>query len=152
MRKILVAAMTAALLAVAAPAFAGPGGTSEDSTNNVDCNSTPATQRVQVPGSGIFISADGNQTAPQNGGSLVVCNESATNNGAPSPIQGRVIASGGTSGGYVAADGDKDNAEQAKGWARLNIGTSPGVVCGGPADAGTSTDATTNGGNQAACG
>lgn len=154
MRKILVAAMTAGLLAVAAPAFAGPGGTSETS-NNVDCNSSAATQRQQVPGSGIFISADGNQAAPQNGGSLVVCNESATNNGAPAPIQGRIIASGGTGGGYIAADGDANNPPEAQGWARLNISSNPsaaGPRCGGPADPGTSTDSTTNNGSQAACG
>lgn len=144
MRKILVAAMTAGLLAVAAPAFAGPGGTSENSSNQVNCNSGTATgQQQRVPGSGIWVKADGSQSSPQSGGALVVCNDAPTNNGVPVPIQGRVIASGGTSGGYVAADGDADNPTEAEGWARIDLGTSPAVRCGGAEGGGTNAETPT---------
>ncbi|MGQ0431098.1 MAG: hypothetical protein ACT452_01675 [Microthrixaceae bacterium] len=158
MRKILVAAMTAGLLAVAAPAFAGPGGTSEGTTQNgkgtneVDCTDGNATgQQANVPGSGIWVKADG--TPGGTSGALVLCNDGTTANGAPTPIQGRIIASGGASqgGGYIAADGDNSNETQAEGWTRVNIGASPSVRCGGPADANTSNDSTTNSGSQAAC-
>lgn len=155
MRKILAASMVAALLAVAGPAFADVAGTGEGGTgagdNNVNCDKSSTAQRQNVAG-GIFIAAEGNQAAPQNGGAIVLCNEGNTANGAPTPVQGRVIVKGGTGGGYVAADGDKDNDPNAQGWARLNIGTTPGVNCGGPADAGTNNNAETNGGTQAACG
>lgn len=143
MRKLLIAATAVGLMAIAAPAFAGVGGTSEDSNNNVSCGvgtvANPATS-VQV-----------NTSGDQNGGAVVLCNDDTPDG--PSPIQGRVIASGSTSGGgYVTADGDKDNDPAAQGWVRVNVGTSPSVKCGGPADSGTSTNSETNNGTQAACG
>ena len=120
MRKLIIAAMTAGLFAVASPAFAGPGGTSETTGNNLSCGvgtvAPPAGTNLQV-----------NSEGGPEGGALVICND-----GAPVPIQGRVIASGSTSGGgYVAADGDKDNPEQARGWARVDVSASgPVVRCG----------------------
>ena len=141
MRKIIVAAATAGLLAVAGPAFAGPHGTSdsENSSNNVSCggNATAGpVENIQV-----------NTAGGPEGGAVVICNDSDT-----APIQGRVIASGSTTGGgWVAADGDKDNPDQGKGWARVDFGTAaPKVRCGGP-EGGWNSE-TPNLGNQAYCG
>lgn len=152
MRKLLIAAVAAGLLAVVAPAFADVAGTGEGTDNNVNCDNSATAQRQNVPQTGIWVAANGSQTAPQNGGALVLCNEGG--GPAPSPIQGRIIASGNTSGGYVAADGDRDNAAQAQGWARADVSAAgPKVRCGGPADAGSGTNAETpNGGSQAYCG
>lgn len=154
MRKLLVAAMTAGLLAVGGSAMADVAGTGEgtsDNQANCDKSNNSSITRANVPGSGIWVSGQGSQTAPQNGGALVVCNESATNNGAPAPIQGRVILSGGTGGGYVAADGDANNAPEAQGWARADIGSSPQIRCGGPGGGGFNAE-NPNNGSQANCG
>jgi len=136
MRRLLIAATAAVLMAVAAPALAaeGPAGTSEGSQdpetgtwtedNQVSCGTADADD-VDT-GTGIQVKTAGDQSAPQDGGALVVCNDGTT-----APVQGRVIAAGGTEGGYVAADGDADNSsEQAQGWARADIGSSPAVGCG----------------------
>jgi hypothetical protein len=42
------------------------------------------------------------------------------------PVQGRIIATS-EDGGYLAADGDADNAPEAQGWIRIDGG---GVHCG----------------------
>ena len=125
MRKLIIAGLTAGVMTLAAPAFAGtgPGGTSEgqnpdgSETNQLDCG----TQGRDVNG----ISVIGLDGAPSGAsGSLVVCNDDADY-----PIQGRVIASGdaATQEGYVTADGDADNAEQGQGYARVSGG---GAECG----------------------
>jgi len=144
MRKLIIAATTAALLSVAGPAFAGPGGTSEDSANNLSCGVGTV---APPPGTNVQVNTEG---GPE-GGAAVICND-----GAPAPIQGRVIASGSTSGGgYIAVDGDKDNPEQARGWARVDVDTTPtdNVRCGGPTDAGSGTNAESpSGGKREYCG
>lgn len=139
MRKLIIAAMTAGLLAVAAPAFADVGGTSENSNNQVDCNdSTPgATGFSQPISGGTYIGADGAPDASALSGALVICNESGA-----VPIQGRVIIKGGganPTGTYIAADGDADNPQtQADGYAKVKVGTDAGAVCG-PGDSTSST-------------
>lgn len=134
MRKLTIAASVALLMGLAAPAFAGesPAGTSEgqdnvgtteepvyQNNNQVDCGS--ADDAIVDTGQGITVKAAGGA----DGGAAVVCNE-----GDAAPVQGRVIAAGDTSGGWVAADGDQDNDQQAQGYARANIGASPGTHCG----------------------
>lgn len=143
MRKMIIAAVAAGLMTVAAPAFADntPAGTSEgheEPVYDADGNQTGTTHvednqiscggaedKTIDTGTGISVNAAGD---PAEGGALVVCNEG----GNEAPVQGRVIASGGTSGGSVAADGDADNeAEQAQGWARVNVdGDGPAIGCG----------------------
>ena len=157
MRKLLVAAMTAGLLAVGGSAMADVAGTGEGTSTNpnnnqVDCDRSSTAQRAKVPGSGITVAANGNQSAPQNGGAIVVCNDAATNNGAPAPIQGRIILSGGTGGGYVAADGDANNPPEAQGWARADIGSSPQIRCGGAEGGGYNAENPGAGASQANCG
>lgn len=150
MRKILVAAMTAGLLALAAPAFADVGGTSEGTNNQVDCGN--GSEGTDVGNTGLTIG--GVKLAPQTpgtAGALVVCND-----GFQVPIQGRVILSGdaGTKSGYVAADGDVSNADQAEGWARVDLSPgAPVIRCGGPTDPGSGTNAENpSGGSLAYCG
>jgi hypothetical protein len=157
MRKMLMAAAAAGLLALGAPAFGqnSPAGTSEgqdvtDPTsgqtshvedNQVDCGDgasalVDTTQGIQVRGEG----------GPE-GGAVVVCNEG----GNDAPVQGRVIAAGGTSGGWVAIDGDADNQpEQAQGWARVDVGAAPGITCGDVASG--QTDSADSTGAQENCG
>ena len=152
MRKMLMAAAAAGLLALGAPAFAGEGpagtsegqdniGTSEEpvyqENNQVDCGDGALAETpngVQVKGEG----------GPE-GGAIVVCND-----GDGAPVQGRVIGSGGPSGGYVAIDGDADNAEQGQGWARVDLGTAPGITCGSVEN--HETDSVNSPGHQDNCG
>lgn len=126
MRRLMIAATAAALLlALAGPAQAdeGPAGTSEED-NQLTCGSADADD-VDL-GNGIMVKTEGDQAAPQEGGALVVCND-----GEDLPIQGRVIAEGGTEGGYLAADGDADNpSEESQGYARIDVGSEPQVRCG----------------------
>lgn len=158
MRKMLMAAAAAGLLALGAPAFGqnSPAGTSEGQDvpvydesgaqtgtehvedNQVDCGDgadalVDTTQGIQVRGE-----------QEGSGGALVVCNEG----GNDAPVQGRVIAAGGTEGGWVAIDGDEDNAEQGQGWARVDVGAEPSVTCGdveaGETDSADSTGAQEN--------
>ena len=144
MRKIIVAAATAGLLAVAGPAFAGPQGTadSENSSNNVSCG---AGSPGSVAGTNVAVNTAG---GPE-GGAVVICND-----GAPAPIEGRVIASGSTTGGgWVAADGDKDNpGTEADGWARVDFGSGGVKVRCGGAEGGGWNSESPGGGNQAYCG
>ncbi len=114
MRKTLAAGFVAGLMAIAAPALAATppseGTTNNTPNNNVSCN-----------GNVVYGLPDGSST-PSSSGTLMICNDGTT---APPPaIQGRIILSGSaTSGGYIAADGDRDNPGQAAGYARLSAGT-----------------------------
>lgn len=133
MRKVLLLALTvvAGMLLLAGPSRADTAGTSEETTTT-DANGNPVTtynNEVECgegvagdPTGGVaVIAADG---GPE-GGALVVCSDDNQ------LADGRVIASGGTSGGYIAADGDKSNPnEQSQGWARVNVSSSPTVQCG----------------------
>jgi hypothetical protein len=132
LRKALLGLLGVGMLvtAGAGPAFAAVAGTSEGTdpvtgagTNQVDCGGP---SNNLVPGAPVTIA--GEQTGT--GGALVVCNDSAS-----LPIQGRVILTGDTSGGYIAADGDADNTQDPKaaGFVRADIGANPGVRCGDPA-------------------
>lgn len=151
MRKIIVAAATAGLLSLAGPAFAGNStGTqdTENASNDVSCGpANPA-----VPGTGVQVNTAGGP----DGGAAVVCNdnkEGAQPAPVKAPIEGRVIAAGSTTGGgWIAADGDKDNeGTAADGWARVDFGTGgPRVRCGGP-EGGWNSEAPASG-NQAYCG
>ena len=126
MRRLIIAGLAAGFMMLAtAPAFAGsgPGGTSEgqnsdgSENNQVDCG----TQGRDVNG----VSVIGLDGAPSGAsGSLVVCNDDGDY-----PIQGRIIATGDASSqdGYVAADGDADNASQGQGYTRVS---GDGVECG----------------------
>jgi hypothetical protein len=91
-------------------------------TNQVECGSGTVAAGPAV------IATEGDPAAAS--GALVICNESSD-----LPIQGRVIASGSSSGGYVAADGDADNPdEKSQGFARVDInGDGVTVTCGDPA-------------------
>lgn len=155
MRKMLMAAAAAGLLALGAPAFAGegPAGTSEgqdnigttenpiyQENNQVDCGGADASQLADT-GQGVQLRGEGGAE----GGAVVVCND-----GDVAPVQGRVIGAGGTSGGYVAIDGDADNAEQGQGWARVDIGAAPGVTCGNVEN--HETDSVNSPGSQDECG
>lgn len=109
-KKFAAIALAGSFL-LAAPAFAdGPSG-SKESNNNVTCNRTSG-----GGASGGNVYANGISVGGGAGGV-----ESCSDTGA---VQGRVIVS---SSGSVAADGDKDNAEQAQGWAKLS---SAGPTCG----------------------
>lgn len=156
MRKMLMAAAAAGLLALGAPAFAGegPAGTSEgqdnigtdenpvyQENNQLDCGGADDSQLADT-GQGVQLRGEGGAE----GGAVVVCND-----GDVAPVQGRVIGSGGTSGGYVAIDGDADNdPEQAQGWARVDVGAEPGITCGDVAT--YQTDSVNSEGHQDNCG
>lgn len=133
MRKLIIAGLAAGFMTLAiAPAFAspnGPGGTSEGHAdpadpavwvddNNVNCGTTG----TALP-DGSVVATDG--TTGGTGGALILCNDSG-------PIQGRIILAGdATKGGYVAADGDKDNPSGGTGWSKVTIGAdNPGPSCG----------------------
>ncbi|MEY2478633.1 MAG: hypothetical protein QOG87_3948 [Actinomycetota bacterium] len=135
MRRYAIVAVMAAVMMLfgAGSALAGVAGTSEprtapdpvtgetEPTNQVSCGTGTAQAGPVV----VATAGD-----PATGGAIVVCNESAD-----LPIQGRVIGSGGTSGGWVAADGDADNTqnEKAQGWARADVnGDGVQVRCGDP--------------------
>jgi hypothetical protein len=104
---MILGALILALAAQSAVAWAdGPSGSKEDKKNQVKCgegNDTP-TGRVFVGPTGIESCSDDN-TAPD----------------------GRIILSG--DGQYASADGDADNPEEARGWARLD---SSGLTCSTP--------------------
>lgn len=144
MRKVIIAALAVGMMAVAAPAFAGegPAGTSEGhqepntppdtGTHLVEDNQTKcgtADDKTVDTGKGISVNAAGDPS----GGGVVICNEG----GNDVPIQGRVIAAGGTSGGWVAADGDADNPEQGQGYARADVSSTPSTRCGDTANGDT---------------
>ncbi|MEY2565763.1 MAG: hypothetical protein QOE35_292 [Actinomycetota bacterium] len=144
MRKALLALLGAGMLLTVGvgTAFADVAGTSEPrepvpgsttnppetrGSNDVNCGGP---DNNLVPGAPVTIA--GEQTGT--GGALVVCQDSAD-----LPIQGRVILAGSAEqgGGYIAADGDKDNAQyndKAAGFARVDIsGSGVTVTCGNPA-------------------
>ncbi|MGQ0431099.1 MAG: hypothetical protein ACT452_01680 [Microthrixaceae bacterium] len=153
MRKIFVAAMTAGLLAVAAPALAAPPDTIDSETNNeVSCGTGAG--GTLVPGSSIQVNTAGDA----GGGGAVVCADGAPAGPVPAPIQGRVILSGTQNGagssGYIAADGDRSNPAEAEGWARVDFSSSGVTVkCGpdAPENASTPRDSQSQAGNQANC-
>ena len=88
-------------------------------TNNVKCGSGG----TDVGGLAKLYTTQSGTTS----GGVGVCND-----GGSVPVQGRVAAQGGPSGGAIYADGDKDNAnEQAQGFARMDVdGGGPKVRCG----------------------
>lgn len=107
------------LVLAVAPAFAhGPSGSNEgdgSGSNNVTCGSGTST-----PAGVVYAGSNGAEVCNDGGGAV--------------PLQGRIIATS-DQGGYIAADGDKDNAAQAQGWIRVD---GSGVRCGddaGPRDA-----------------
>ena len=142
-----MAALAAGLFVVGAPAFADNDDPSNNNTasgsneQHQECTIDPATGQetctwvydndvecgagteAPTPVGTATISPNGD---PASGGELEACTDDG------SVLQGRVIASGGTDGGYVAADGDQDNSqEQAQGWARVDVSPSgPAVSCG----------------------
>jgi hypothetical protein len=135
MKKLLSVLGLAALsaLAIGSVAFGAPRST-ETTGNQVNCGAPTA------DAGGL---AQVNAAGGANGGYIEVCNDSG-----PVPIQGSVYAEGSTSGGSVAADGDANNPEQARGWFRVG---SDGKIGCGPDSA---TNSRTQGGqaNLANCG
>ncbi len=151
MRKALAAGFVAGLMAIAAPALAGPGpggtseGTSGASFNQVNCGSAgtkiPGTQGAYLPGA---------PTGANTSGDLTFCNS-----GSDLPIQGRIIlaGSGGANGvdGYAAADGDNSNPSGATGYSRLGGHVDPsggGVTIRCAKPEGPDGSATTTGDND----
>ena len=123
-RKPLVLLAAAAVFGIAGPALAdGPSGSHEEDTvcdpvtgvcsevwdNQVSCGAG-----TDVGGATVYAGPNG----------VEVCNDDAD-----LPIQGRAIATS-DDGGYIAADGDADNATEAQGWVRVD---QSGVRCGDPA-------------------
>jgi hypothetical protein len=130
MKRTLLFAV--AVVLSASPAFAtGPSGSTEggpgsSSYNNVSCGSG-----TSVAGVVLYAGANGAE----------VCNDGKS----PVPVQGRVIAST-DQGGYIAADGDKDNTQNAylQGYLRIDRN---GPHCGKPGnveDATSTTQPSTN--------
>jgi hypothetical protein len=124
MRKLIL--IIGVLAMAATPVLAdGPSGSHEEDTvdgttvydNNVSCGGGEAT-----PAGTIYAGDNGVEVCNDGSGAL--------------PLQGRIIATS-DDGGYIAADGDRDNSpEQAQGWVRLDSG---GVRCG---DSAGNNDAT----------
>lgn len=122
MRKILLGLLIAAMVA-GTPAMAdSPSGSSESKTNKVTCNGTsgPAEggANVYAGGNGVYVGSKG----------IEVCSDDDDS------IDGRIILS---PDGYVAADGDDSNPDQAKSWARLDEN---GLTCGAESDPKTDKD------------
>lgn len=101
-----------------------------------ECEGTATTYRGKVWTNNVKCGSGGTNagglakvytTSSGTNGGVGVCND-----GGSVPIQGRLAAQGGSGGGTVYADGDKDNAnEQAQGFARMDIdGSGPKVRCG----------------------
>lgn len=108
MRKIALAGGLVAALLLATPAFAhGPSGSSEEVkkdgrttyTNNTKCK-----KGTRLPTGVIYVAQNGAE----------VCNDRGV-----LPVQGRFIVTT-AQGGYIAADGDKDNEGPLSGWFRLD--------------------------------
>jgi hypothetical protein len=129
----------------------GPGPDSDDdctggSTYVVHDNDVDCTDESTVPAQqGIGISVNGE---PSQDGWFEAesCNDQSTG-----PIQGRAIVGGSFEEGgvHATADGDKDNPEQAQGWATVAVTTEgPSVTCGNDAD---NLDSTESSGTQADC-
>jgi hypothetical protein len=114
--------------------------------NEVTCGTEGEGGNVPAPTGDLDISGNGDPTAPA--GELEVCSD-----GEGAVLQGRIIAGGSADGGYVIVDGDNSNTpEQAKGFARVDIGAGPPTVtCGadGGHKDGTEPEPTDS---QAACG
>lgn len=123
MRKTCVLAMALALSGIAGAALAdGPSGSHEE---DLVCDPTTGVCTTQwdnqvTCGTGTDV-AGANVYAGSNG--IEVCNDNAD-----LPMQGRVIVTS-DDGGYIAADGDADNAPEAQGWLRIDQG---GIRCGDP--------------------
>jgi hypothetical protein len=106
MRKLAVIGAVVTLGLVGAPAFAhGPSGSNEDN-NQVSCR-----KGTRTPAGVVYVGTNGAE----------VCNDRGV-----VPIQGRVIVTT-AQGGYVAADGDRNNPGQSAGWARVDR---KGIRCG----------------------
>jgi hypothetical protein len=115
MRKLALSTAVLALVLAGAPALAdGPSG-SDETRNQVKCR-----KGTKTPVGVVYVGTNG----------VEVCNDGR----AVLPVQGRVIVAR-AQGGYVAADGDRSNPGQAKGWVRVDR---KGPRCGdtaGPLDA-----------------
>lgn len=87
-------------------------------TNDVDCGEA-GDNDAAVDGTGITVRGDSNESGEMAG---QVCKDSnGPAAGTPADIEGRIIVAGDpTSGGYASIDGDKDNADQAQGWIRVD--------------------------------
>ena len=114
-------------------------------SNDVQCG----TKNSPTPANPTGVRAYGSQA-----GGAGVCSDGAL------PVQGRAGVSGGTSGGKVTIDGDKDNAapngnETARGWATAEAGTGgPKITCGDEHSQGgrADTDSPQGRDGQAECG
>lgn len=95
-------------------------------SNDVRCGASNSPSPANPTGIRAYGSQAGGVGVCSEGGSLPVA----------APVQGRAGVSGGTSGGKVTIDGDKDNAapngnETLRGWATAEVGTAgPKVTCG----------------------
>lgn len=93
-------------------------------SNDVSCGSKNSVAGPTPVGLQVYASGD----AATQSGAIGICSDGQL------PLQGRVGAAGGTGGGTVTVDGDKDNVDpapaQAGGFLIASVGTSPGVVCG----------------------
>lgn len=122
MRKIAIAAMVAASLALGGSALAdhGPAGSHEGGPEDDDFNQVTCTS--QAPSEAPF-KIDGDD--PSDGaGALVICFDNED-----SEFNGRVILSGDANNqsGYVAVDGDASNGAPLDGYVRVD---SSGPHCG----------------------
>lgn len=148
MRKLLIALTAAVLITTGAPAFAdSPAGTA-DRGNDVDCGvADPSSPGVDT-GRGLEVRSGGDATT---GGAVVICSDDRPPGGIP--VQGRIIASGSTEGGYVAVDGDRDNDDaRTQGWTRVDVSAGgPIVRCGGAKGGGYDAANPIAGGSMANC-
>jgi len=115
MRKLLIAATVVATLAALPVLADGPSGSTEKNssggyTNNVKCGTGAG--NTDTPVATVYAGTNGVEICNDGDGAL--------------PVQGRIIATT-DQGGYIGADGDKDNMAPADGWARLD---SNGLRCG----------------------
>lgn len=143
MRKLLLLTLTvvAGMALLAGPSMAHVAGTGETETTTTDANGNQTTTYENKVECGQGIGGDPtngvavvNAEGDPSGGSLVVCSDDDT------LIDGRVIASGGTSGGYIAGDGDNSNPAEAQGFARVNLNGSPSVQCDDDTDPQTAAE------------
>lgn len=122
-RNLLLSLATIGLMGLAGTALAdGPSGSHEEDNvcdpvtgvcSDVWDNQVTCGAGTQAGGATVYAGPNG----------VEVCNDDAD-----LPIQGRAIATT-DDGGYIAADGDADNAPEAQGWIRVDQN---GVRCGDP--------------------
>jgi hypothetical protein len=104
--------------------------------NQVTCdNDNPTSLSVPVGTITVTGAWGGGAGGSTGSGTLEACDDSGA-------VQGRIIATGSDAdgGGYIAADGDHDNPDEARGWARVDLSADPGVRCGGADGSMDSTD------------